>query len=125
VHAAKPLGVLQRRRRRGHLRHGPQHRSRRVGALIGQVIEERAADQLALRQTHHHLPRRAATPTDLHRLGAPLPPQLAVDRRDQIKLLGEITDHHQPAMPGQPRIVGTNLDPSGTPGIVHPNAPSG
>jgi hypothetical protein len=89
------------------------------------MIKERTTDQLALRQTDHQLTRRGTPPTHLHRSGAALPPKLGVDHRDQLELLGEIADHHQPAMPSQPRIISPNLDPSGTPAIVHPHAPSG
>jgi hypothetical protein len=89
------------------------------------MIKERATDELALRQTDHQLTGRGAPATNLHRPGAALPRELGVDHLDQVQLLSEIADHHQPAMPRQPRIIGPNLDPSDTPEIVHPHAPSG
>jgi hypothetical protein len=125
VHPTKPLGVLQRRRRRGHLRDRAQLRPRSVRALVGQVIEERAADELTLRQTDHQLGRRCAAAADLHRSCAALPPDLGVNRRDQVQLLGEIADHDQPTMPRQRWIIGANLDPSGTPDIVTHTHPLG
>jgi len=83
VHPAKALGPLQRRRRRGHLAHRPQRRPRRVRALVDQVIEERTADQLALRQTDHQLAGRGTPPANLHRPRAPLPSKLTIDPGDQ------------------------------------------
>jgi len=84
------------------------------------VIEERATNELALRQADQQPTRRDTPPTRLDRPCPPLTGDLAVDQLQQPEPLGEITDHHQPAMSGQRRIIRPDLDPSETPGTVHP-----
>jgi hypothetical protein len=50
-----------------------------VGALILQMIKERAADQLALRQREDQLAGRDTPPTGLDRPRAPLPTKFTID----------------------------------------------
>jgi hypothetical protein len=63
--AAKALGVLQRCARRRRIGDGAQPRARPVGADILDVIKERSADQLVLRQADDQFAGRQAAAADL------------------------------------------------------------
>ena len=113
MHPPEALADLQGGRCRGHVGDRAQRRPRRVGALVLEMIEERAADQLALREADDQLARRGAAATRLDRPRAPFQGQLAVDQPDQIQLARQIADDRQPSMRCQRPIISPNEQPSG------------
>jgi hypothetical protein len=123
VHTPKVLGALQRGRRRRRRGDRPQPAARLISADLLQIGEELAADQLALRERDHQLPRREPPPADLHRPRPALDRQLRIDELHQPQPPGQLAGHRQPRVAHQRRIALTDHDPSAPPATVNGRHP--